>query len=179
MKYPTFIPVFLCAAFLSLAAVSEAGQTDLLASAAEIQGFGVFETSSSKRYKVAGNRHGAVDAVTGVRFVDFTKEIPAVLGTNFGFKYAVNTTPRGQNMRVKSVIRFPAPGLKAPGGKVYTESVEYKDIKIGKPDLHGFGFDEPWEIVPGDWVFEVWYRDTRMIRKTFTVTSPDTVIANE
>jgi len=31
------------------------------------------------------------------------------------------------------------------------------------------GLDEPWEVVPGEWVFEIWYKDARLIRKTFSV----------
>ena len=97
---------------------------------------------------------------------------PAEQGINFGFQYSVNSTPKGKPIRIRSIIRFPEPGLVSPRGKVYKESVEHKEVKIGHRSLHGYGFDEPWEIVLGEWVFEVWYNKARLIRKTFTIELP-------
>jgi hypothetical protein len=156
---------------------SACADTDLQISAAEIFGYGVFETSSSSRHSGFTARKIAADSVTGVHFVDFTNEIPMTLGTNFGFEYSINTTPRGQSIKVRSVIRFPEGGLTTPRGKVYTESVEHKSVKIGHRSLHGYGFDEAWEMVPGKWTFEVWYKNARLIRKTFTIVEPDEEIS--
>ncbi len=75
-------------------------------------------------------------------------------------------------MPIRSVIKFPAPGLQRPGGRLYVESVEKKEVRIGQPSLHGYGFDEEWELVPGEWVFEIWYRQARIIKQTFTVITP-------
>ena len=150
---------------------SRATDVELQVSGAELNGYGLFETATSQRRSSYSDRTAGADVVTGVRFTEFTSEIPAVLKTNFGFNYSINTTPRGQKLWVKQVIRFPEPGLHHPGGKVYRESVERKQVEIGKSTLHGYGFDEAWEIVPGEWVFEVWYQKARLIRKTFIVTA--------
>ena len=72
-----------------------------------------------------------------------------------------------------SVIKFPEGGLKRPGGRLYTESRDTHDVIMGKKALHGYGFDEEWEMVPGTWIFELWYREARLIKKTFTIYTPD------
>lgn len=146
-----------------------AADADLQISVAEITGFGTFKTTHSSRRSGFTRRTVAADSVAGVRFTDYTREIPGIQGVNFGFMYRINTSPRGQKLNIRSVIRFPEPGLQNPTGHLYTESIEKRSITVGEHILHGFGFDEAWEILPGEWQFEIWYRDARIIRKTFYV----------
>ena len=152
-------------------AQADVSPADLEISVAEILGYGVFTTDHSvQRSGYSKSKPPAFD-VRGVRFVTYTHEIEAGIGINFGFEYSINTTPKGQKLPIRSVIRFPEPGLQQPGGRLYKESVENRRIQIGVPVLHGYGIDETWEIVPGEWVFEVWHKDARLIRKTFMVTT--------
>ncbi len=157
------------ACLLLMLPLSATPQTDLQIRAAEIVGWGVFEAKNSSRNKGFRRNAPPADTVKGVRFLEFTNEIPPQLGTGFGFQYVINSSPRGGRIEVKNVIRFPGEGLKAPGGRVYKESSENRRITIGQRDFYGYAFDEPWEIVPGEWVFEVWHGEARLIRKTFTV----------
>lgn len=150
---------------------------DLLISAVEITGYGLFEGISERRTPYSGTSVAA-DNVRNVEFIKFTQEVPGELKTNFGLQYVVNTTPKGSQFPVTQVIRFPEGGLRQPGGRLYKKSEEDKKIQIGEPVLHGFGFDERWEIVPGEWVFEVWHRKAMLLRKTFTVTVPEVADSN-
>ena len=140
-----FIRLFMLA-LLSFPVIAR--DSDLRVQAAEIVGYGVFKTASQKTHRGFTGSAIAADTVTGIQFTDFTKEIVARLGTNFGFQYIINSTPRGKTMPIRSVIKFPAPGLQRPGGKLYVESVEKKEVRIGQPSLHGYGFDKEWELVP-------------------------------
>lgn len=92
-----------------------------------------------------------------------------ILGTEFGIEYQINTKPKGRPISITTVIHFPEAGLKQPGGRKYQSSTETKRVSIGDPQLHGYGFDESWELVPGEWVFEVWHKKAKLISKTFTV----------
>ncbi len=147
---------------------------DVLIRAAEIVGYGIFDTTSTVAQRGFTSSSIAKDSVRGVRFLEYTTEIPGVLGTNFGFQFVINSTPRGKPVRVTSVIKFPEPGIQRPGGKLYTESRDTHQVIMGQKSLHGYGFDEEWEIVPGTWVFELWYQSARLIKKTFTVLPPTT-----
>ena len=154
-----------------LANVLTANGQELFVQGAELVGYGVFESR-----KVGNTIYGAStipqDMVANVSFTDFTTEIPAKLGTEFGFQYIINSQPKGGLINVTYVIRFPEPGLVRNSGKVYKD-VQYSDrITIGEKTLHGYGFDRPWEMVPGEWVFEVWHKKARLLRKTFTVLAP-------
>lgn len=136
---------------------------------ARITGVGIFAGQQVSRQKEYGRDQVAADIVRGVDFLVNTREIPARQGTKFGFQYLLDSTPIGQHISITSIIRFPEPGLKTPDGRIYQQSVEHKRVRIGHPSLHGYGFDEPWEMMTGEWVFEIWHNDVRLIRKTFWV----------
>ena len=153
---------------IALSPLFAQGQETII-NAAEVVGFGVFESSKLTRRKGFSEHSPAADSVENVQFVDITSEIPAILGLDFGLEYVINTRPRGRPIEVTTVIRFPEPGLIRPNGKVYHESRETYKTVVGEPALHGYGFDERWEMVTGEWVFEVWHKKARLVRKRFNV----------
>jgi len=154
-----------------LSTISQA--TDLVVRAADVVGYGIFETSSITRGENFTSSSIAKDNVKGVRFVEYTNNIPAHIGLNFGFQYVINSQPQGKKILVTSVIKFPEAGLQRPKGRLYKESRDTHEVTIGHKSLHGYGFDEDWEMVPGTWVFELWYKDARLIKKTFNVSLSD------
>jgi len=153
-------------------AVPSASATDLQVRAAELVGYGIFEARDMGSSSSATSRAYRSDGVSRVRFTDYTNEIPGELGVNFGIQYVVNTTPKGRPMQVRQVIRFPEGGLQVPGGRHYTESEQKGQITIGRKAFYGFGFDEPYEIIPGEWAIEIWHGSARLISKKFTVLPP-------
>lgn len=147
---------------------------DTFINAAETLAYGTFSSSGVKHFAVAATDDAPpVDSVSKYRFESFTNRIPMVLGTEFGLEYQINTKPKGQPISITTIIRFPEPGLKEPGGKRYSTSTERRRASIGEPQLHGYGFDESWELVPGEWVFEVWHKKAKLVSKTFTVYEPE------
>lgn len=144
--------------------------TDVKIRAAEVVAYGLFEATRDHRFTSRFRPNApAADSVSNIRFVEFTHDIPPTLGAQFGFQYIINSMPKGGRMKVEQVIRFPGNGLQQPGGRLYKESREKLTAKIGEPNFYGYGFDEAWEIVPGQWVFEVWHKDARLVRKAFNV----------
>lgn len=148
---------------------AECAATDLLITAVEMLGYGIVETRSSKTRIGYSNESMRVDGVDRVRFLAHTADIPGVLGTEFGIQYKVNSTPKGALFEVSSVILFPEGGLIDEKGKVYKQATETFKIPIGERAFYGFGFDEPWEIVPGKWVIQIWHKKSRLVQKTFNV----------
>lgn len=147
---------------------------DIQVQAAEILGYGVFESVNARRTRGYRAHAPGADSIDGLRFTNITHDIPGELGTEFGLQYVINSSPKGSTIQVTKVIRFPGNGLTQPGGRTYTVSREQRAIRIGEPDIYGFGFDEAWEIVPGPWIFEIWHNDARIIRKSFNVVVPAT-----
>ncbi|MBQ76354.1 MAG: hypothetical protein CMQ20_15220 [Gammaproteobacteria bacterium] len=108
--------ILMCVANLSYA-------TDLQVRVAEIVGYGIFDTTSTTSAAGFTSTSIARDSVKGVRFVEYTNDIPARLGVNFGIQYIINSTPKGKPIRLTSVVKFPEPGLQRPkGGLLYAES---------------------------------------------------------
>mgnify|MGYP001182988275 FL=1 len=143
-------------------------------SAAIIVGYGIFTAENQVRQKGFTDESPASDAVDGIRFIDITNKIPSEPKLGFGIEYLVNSKPVGRPISVTCVIKFPEPGLVQPHGRVYKESREKLTVKVGEPTFYGYAFDEPWEMVPGTWTFEVWHKKARLVRKKFTVLPPAT-----
>ena len=162
--------ILLIASCALLLCTSHLQAQDTFINAAETLAFGIFASKDIKtRVKGATDAAPPADSVGKYRFQDFTNRIPMVLGTEFGIEYQINSRPKGRPMDITTVIKFPEPGLKQPRGRTYLTSRETKKVKIGEPQLHGYGFDEDWELVPGEWVFEVWHKKAKLISKTFMV----------
>lgn len=160
--------------FLCLLAPFYASAEDTLINAAETLAYGTFSSSERNTYtKGATDEAPPVDSVEKYRFENFTNRIPMILGTEFGIEYQINTKPKGRPISITTIIQFPEAGLKQPGGRKYRKSTETKRVSIGDPQLHGYGFDEPWELVPGEWTFEVWHKKAKLITKTFTIYEPE------
>ena len=145
---------------------------DTLITAAQVTAYGIFTSTSQGRRKGYSDNAPPADGVDNIRFIEITNQIPAVDGLQFGMQYLVNTDRKGKPLNVTAVIKFPEPGLIQPGGRTYKESRETQKIVIGEETHYGYGFDEAWEKVPGEWVFEIWYKKARLIRQRFVVTLP-------
>ncbi|MCB1647376.1 MAG: DUF3859 domain-containing protein [Pseudomonadales bacterium] len=148
-----------------------AADTDLAIRAVEVTGFGIVETQESGRRLRASNSRSGVDFIDGNRIREYTSVIPAEPGLAFGFRYIIRSAPKGRPVTVRNVIRFPEPGLVMPSGEIIRESRETVRAELGVENFYGFGFDEPWEMVPGTWTFEVWLNDARIVNRRFEVVS--------
>ena len=146
--------------------------TDLFVSAVEVLGYGVVESRISKSRMGFSKESMAVDGVDNVRFVTLSRDIPGVLGTKFGLQYRINSTPKGAMFEVSSIIIFPPGGLVNKQGKVFEQASETFEVPVGEQLFYGFGFDEEWEIVPGEWKIQIWHNNARMIERKFNIQLP-------
>lgn len=162
-------------ALLFLLIPLNAAAEDTFINAAETLAFGLFTSSERNKTSTGATKHAPpADSVEKYWFQEFTNRVPMVLGTEFGIEYRINTKPVGRPIDITTIIYFPEPGLIRPKGRTYRKSTETKRVSIGEPQLHGYGFDEAWELVPGEWVFEVWHKKARLLRKSFTVAPLET-----
>ena len=142
---------------------------DVVVRAAEITAFGVFE-ERGKAFKLGYSAtEPGTDTVDDVRFVGWNRQIPGEVGVSFGIQYIVHSRPKGSRIKIIARIEFPEGGLVTPQGYVYQSSEEIQYIKLGEENFYGFGFDETWEIVPGDWKFQIKYKNAIIAQKTLTV----------
>jgi hypothetical protein len=128
-------------------------------------------------YVQAGERTDAPDAVgrkvirpRNMQFIADPPASTAQIGTSFGVRYLVVGQPRLADVKLRTVWKIPAPGLKEPqNGKTFTESAADITTQIGTAQLSGYGFNEAWEIVPGTWVLQIWQGDRKLLEHPFAI----------
>jgi hypothetical protein len=134
----------------------------------EIVSYGIYTLDVTQSERAAsGLLH---NTFTNIRHAATTTTIPARQGVNFGFKFHVTGWPTGQTVEFRKVALFPAPGLKSPTSAEPMRKDEVKLTEtIGETSYTGYTFDDPWELVPGEWTFQLWSGNRELAEKTFTV----------
>jgi len=138
---------------------------------AEIVEYGIYtaEIQTAKR-----DSKGVLQSNLGdISHATTTTTVPARHGVRFGFRYKVTGTPDGATIPLKFVTVFPPAGLSPPNmAQPIHNSESGQTAKIGGVGYHDYGFDDPWELVPGPWTIQMWYGKTKLAEKNFTVTAP-------
>jgi hypothetical protein len=117
--------------------------------------------------------------LSGHRIVSSTEElikdtdkIPAVSGTQFGFRYAVIGEPNGTKVPTRIVANYPEGGRQNPNnGKIALKDEFPQTPTIGGPPAFFF-FNMKWGMVPGVWTIEVWCQDRKLAEQKFTLVPP-------
>jgi hypothetical protein len=110
------------------------------------------------------------NVVSSIHHAVTTKTIPAHLGTKFGFRYRVVGKPEGQSIDLLRVVLFPPRGLTSPSSTKPIRKYEGTiSRKIGETRFMDYTFEDSWELVPGKWTFQLWYRNRKVAEQSFTV----------
>ncbi len=96
-----------------------------------------------------------------------TTNVPARLGTRFGFRYEIIGTPTNAPIMLTMVGKHPP--IKSPKtGKLETTDTYRLRSWIGKTYTSN-SLDEQSDLVPGQWTFEVWYEGRKLCEQSFQV----------
>jgi hypothetical protein len=112
---------------------------------------------------------GAAVVVRGVEHVRSTTQIPASQDVQFGFRYRVVGDPNGGQLPLRLITRFPPPGLRDPRSGLTSSTEELVMATVGGSGFHAYELEYDWELVPGEWKFEIWERDRKVTERSFTV----------
>ena len=104
-----------------------------------------------------------------------TERIPLIKGGQIYFQYRIWPLPAQPAwVDLRRVLKHPAMTL--PGGTISTGSNYTIKGRVNANQViayTGYGLDEDYELVEGDWIFELWYGDRKVIEQTFTTYRPD------
>ncbi len=102
-----------------------------------------------------------------------TDHIPAILNTKFGIRYLIKGKPDGAQVKTRTKWIYPEAGMRDPDtGRVY-DHIEYSSTdRIGKPQYSGYSLEEEWELIPGEWILQVWIDNKKLIEKRFILYKP-------
>ena len=147
---------------------------DLKAAAEEpvqIISYGIYEIVPEEGFdgKVASK-----NVVSGYpRFIEQTEKVPAKLGTRFGFSFAVFGINEKEVVGLRRVIKHPPMTTKdgtVSTGREYVE--EFEVLHGAVVGGTGYYLEDSRELVPGDWTFEYWLGNQKLLTKTFEVFLP-------
>ena len=158
--------VFLILLF-SIATIS-AGCTATKITSFDLVDYGIIAAKEKEWKKTKDPNFGRTHIVKFSEIKEETTDVPAEIGTRFGFRYKINGEPQGKNI----IVQYEGihPQLSNPRtGKTYSSYKYSQKVKIGKIKYTGFKFDHEWELKPGDWTLRVLYQDKVMIEKVFNV----------
>jgi hypothetical protein len=151
-------------------AQAETAQIDRI----EITEVGIFAAQDAKIIGAPNSVTGTLRNVQDIKLAESTTQVPAQLGLRFGFRYKVLGTPVGATANLKFVIKFPEPGVRNPDTGMTSSHTEFilTNTLGEEPFTDGYGFDHPWELVPGEWIFEIWRGSRKLAEQSFTVHRP-------
>jgi hypothetical protein len=116
---------------------------------------------------------GKTNQLADVALMSETPADTARVGIGFGVRFRSAGEPRGAQATLRSVWKIPAPGINNPtNGTTYRESVAEFTTAVGGVHWRGYGFDQPWEVVPGVWTIEIWQGDRKLLEHSFTIGPP-------
>jgi hypothetical protein len=107
-----------------------------------------------------------------------TERIPLVRDTYFAYRFRILDLP-------KDVVKRPAvnlrkvlihPEMTLPDGSTSTGSDRTLKGRTSAGQVIGFdgyAFNEDYELVEGDWTFQIWFQDHLMVEQTFTMYWPE------
>lgn len=110
-----------------------------------------------------------------IELVESTDRIPLIKGLQMHLQYRLWSLPdQPAFVDLRRVLKHPA--MQLPDGSVSTGSDYMTKARVSVNQViayTGYGLDEEYEMVEGDWIFEIWYKDRKMIEQTFTTYWPD------
>jgi hypothetical protein len=116
---------------------------------------------------------GQRNVVTNVRLLKRTNTIPAQIGTRFGMRYILVGSPKDAFVDLRLMTRLPAPGLQEPSGRTMRANEYAYAAAIGVNGYREYHIEYDWEILPGDWVFELWVGNRKHAEQAFTLVIPE------
>jgi Domain of unknown function (DUF3859) len=112
---------------------------------------------------------GYVTPIRNGKLIEPTETICARHNLSFGFQYRLNGGITGRTLQIDRVTRFPPGGMVNGSGQRFFENKYNWPTTVGDEGLHTFTFDEPWEMVLGEWAFEFHYLGMKLGEQRFKV----------
>lgn len=102
-----------------------------------------------------------------------TERVPLRQGVRFGYRYWLKLPPDQKRHSLKRVLIHPEMIL--PDGSTVSRS----ERTINKHATHGivtsidaYAFSEEYELVEGEWIFQLWYHENMLVEQKFIAFEP-------
>jgi hypothetical protein len=138
---------------------------------ATILEYGIMEDiEPAKRVSTPFTASGFMKVSSNVRFVKETDQIPKTIGSRFGLRYSISGLPSQPGSDVSVALIHPTiqkrEGTTTTG---YEVQVGTQPVNGTIMNYSGYSLDHDYELVSGEWTFEVRYKNQKLVSKTFHV----------
>jgi hypothetical protein len=145
---------------------------------AQVFQFGIYTAEKKGRIRESSQTNtGKVIRKPVLEHASMTDRIPLEKDTYFGFQYRLWNLPTEVTvkrvMELRSVLIHSEMTL--PDGSTSTGWDRSKKGIVKSQQVLGFdgyAFNEDYELVEGDWVFQIWYRDQKLVERKFVTVPP-------
>ena len=99
-----------------------------------------------------------------------TTDVPMQIGVRFGFQYRIVGSPLDARVTLRKVVVYPSAGIVPAQTKqrIFRDDSKLTAV-IGAVEYTGYRFDDPWELVPGEWALQLWNGDRKLVEQRFNV----------
>lgn len=141
----------------------------------EITEYGYYQQNTDlKRTRNLSATSGYVKEGGDVELEERTTDIPLEVNRLFGFKFRISGFEGKSAAQLKLVVTHPQ--IRRPNGSVST-GYSYPvllEVKDGVIENHsGYSIDHEYEMVEGEWTFEYWYNEEKLLSQTFKTYKKD------
>jgi hypothetical protein len=136
---------------------------------ARVTEYGLYARGTETIHNDPSVPSGQTRGSSGYQLRQATREVPLAVGTSFGFCYEVSGLEAGSTPRVSVEATHPSfarPGQPPVGQHSFPRKLVASDGVIR--DCTGYGFDHPFELIPGTWHFSVIVNGAPVLTQEFT-----------
>ncbi|MEN8205062.1 MAG: DUF3859 domain-containing protein [Pseudomonadota bacterium] len=106
-----------------------------------------------------------------------TDRIPLVKDTYFAYRYRIMDLPtevaKKPAVELRKVLIHPEMSLPDESTTMGSERTFKGRLSVGQViGFDGYAFNEDYELVEGEWTFQIWYQDHLLVEQTFTTYWP-------
>ena len=137
----------------------------------KILDYGIAGASDTSREDNKDVISGYITSGKNITIKETTERIPATMGINFGFHYLVMSAEDKNIVLDVKVLHPPLTNPNTQETKVSDEWQERAHCLMFK-GFEGWTFDNDWELVPGEWIVQIYYKGEKLVEKSFVIYKP-------
>lgn len=137
--------------------------------------YGIFDVVKEGKVKTSPDTStGKIISKPTLSLQRQTHRIPLEAGVHFGYQYRLSLPTETHSATLTRIIRHPE--MVKPDGTRSTGSSRKirKRVKNGNVfALDGYALTEPYELVAGEWVFQIWHHQQLLVEQKFITYDAD------
>jgi len=141
--------------------------------------YGIYTAQRKGRIRdsIAANT-GKVITRPVLELAEQTGRVPLVKETYFAYRFRILDLPKEVAkkpvVKLRKVLNHPEMTLPDGSRTTGSERTFKGRLSVGQViGFDGYAFNEDYELVEGDWTFQIWYQDKLMVEQTFTMYWPE------